>query len=458
MNLPPNSTPNGAPVMPTRFERAAGWTLVGVAAVISFVISYTLEMPHVAQGYFLEVTMLLLAAGFGAAWALGWAEPPRRVTFPFVLIALFGLFACVAVIGAPSPLFALRQLRLPFAGFLYYAFVIALPHRRIVLERATITITLAGALLALYGLLQYFGVEFLSYSELVRKNTVIATIGHPNFLSSVLGPLVFISAALAFGRRGAWMKAGLPLAVLLLWCILLARTRAIWLGIIVGTVVLLLIAGRVALLGKAHRRLASRLVLACAIALGALVGFLAVVLPLAGRPVDLTERLGSQREIKSRFFYWMAAIDMGAERPVFGRGVGSFDPAFWDYTLAHQRSDMGAYFEDVIPAISGSNPEHVHNEYLEVLSEQGWAGLLPLLAFVVFFLQFGYLRLVREPDPREMFRQAAIYAALVVILVDALLSFPWRLPVSLVVSAIVFAWVYEFIYGRPAPAAIAPSA
>ena len=119
---------------------------------------------------------------------------------------------------------------------------------------------------------------------------------------------------------------------------------------------------------------------------------------------------------------------------------------------------MGAYFEDVIPAISGSNPEHVHNEYLEVLSEQGWAGLLPLLAFVVFFLQFGYLRLVREPDPREMFRQAAIYAALVVILVDALLSFPWRLPVSLVVSAIVFAWVYEFIYGRPAPAAIAPSA
>jgi O-antigen ligase len=113
---------------------------------------------------------------------------------------------------------------------------------------------------------------------------------------------------------------------------------------------------------------------------------------------------------------------------------------------------MGPYYYDVLPAISGTNPGHVHNEYLEVWCEQGLVGLVALTALVGFFLLFGYLCMMREKDPARAYFQMAILCAFILILVDAMLSFPWRLPVSLIVTMVVLAWLYEFIYTEPAEA------
>jgi O-antigen ligase len=123
-----------------------------------------------------------------------------------------------------------------------------------------------------------------------------------------------------------------------------------------------------------------------------------------------------------------------------------FDPHFWTYTLQHQKTPMGTYYYDILPAVSGTNPGHVHNEYLEVYCEQGLVGLVALVALMGFFLFYGYLRLMRESDPSRAFYLLALMGALALTLVDAAFGFPWRLPVSIIVVSIVLAMLYDRIY------------
>jgi O-antigen ligase len=110
----------------------------------------------------------------------------------------------------------------------------------------------------------------------------------------------------------------------------------------------------------------------------------------------------------------------------------------------------------MLHSISGRIPEHVHNEYLEVFAEQGFVGLILLTALLAYFAWFGALAILREPSPALALQNVAVYGAFIVMLVDAVFSFPWRLPVSLIVFMIVLAWMHETIYPQPAPETPAP--
>ena len=181
-----------------------------------------------------------------------------------------------------------------------------------------------------------------------------------------------------------------------------------------------------------------------------------VVLPAFHAGIDLKERIISDKEIKSRIFYWRAALDLSLQHRVLGMGYAMFDPHFWDYALEQQNTESGPFYYDVLPAISGRTPGHVHNEYLEVLAEQGFAGFIPLSALLIFFLLFGYFGIMARDDPRSAMQSVAIYASFVTILIDAMFAFPWRLPVSLIVFMIVMAWLYETIYPSDGPDSVMP--
>jgi O-antigen ligase len=177
------------------------------------------------------------------------------------------------------------------------------------------------------------------------------------------------------------------------------------------------------------------------------------VLPGAGRDVDMQRRIASSQEAKARVYYWRAAIDLAAQKKFFGQGYAMFDPLFWDYALAHQKQPDGVYYYDVLPAVTGRTPGHVHNEYLEVLAEEGWFGLGALAALLCFFLFFGVWVVLNQPTQRRALYGAALYGALVSILVDAMFGFPWRLPVSLMVFMVVLAGLYDLIYPQEDEAA-----
>ncbi|HOE94988.1 MAG TPA: O-antigen ligase [Candidatus Sumerlaeota bacterium] len=427
--------------------RLTGWWLPFVGAVTPLVVITTLVRPYVGQSAFFEVATMLALFVSALALAVGVWRPPLRPTVPIVLLLLLGVFIGLSLTASQSPLFSLKHLLLPFSGVVYFALIIGHPLRRAILNRLGLGLIAVGGLLAIYGILQYNGIEFLPFSEQVRKNRVIATIGHPNYLASVLGPIVFVTLGYVIERRTpAWILGGLLLVFVILTCILMAQTRGVWLGLVIGFLVLVLVTLRYCLKYRVGIHIIRGFAVSGMLLIGGLTIMLFIFLPRLNEEFDLRERITAVYQIKSRLYYWRAAIDMARAKPWFGQGPAMFDPLFWIYALEQQKSELGPYYRDVIPAISETTPGHTHNEYLQVYAENGTLGLSALVAFLAFFIYFGYFAIMRQRQADRALQGAAMYGALLMILADAMFAFPWRLPVSLIVFIYVLAWHYDEIH------------
>lgn len=440
-------------------ERVLAWLIPAVVAITPFVLVYTLERPNLGQGYFLQLAVMGLLALHGALLLGGVRRLPRGLNLPGGLLLANLALLGVAVFGSGTAFYSLKKVLLPLSGLALCAMIVLSPLRGVILRRVGLTLVGVTLLMAVYGVLQYFGVEFLPYSSEVQKNTVIATIGHPNYLASVLGPMVFVTIAVLLTRRGKLrMELVGAACTLILFCVYLARTRAVWLGLGAGFGLLGWL-----VMSHAMRRAPGDWLRSVARWMGALLLSLLgviLVLPFTGRSVDLLERLTSSAEIKSRFIYWNAAIDMSLNSPLLGQGYARFDPGFWDYVLEQRKNPAAPNLDAYMESIANRTPEHVHNEYLEVMAEQGMPALLALLALLGFLVFFGARAVAREVDVQRQFAGWALLAAMVCMLVDAFFSFPWRLPVSLLVFAYVVAALYDRIYpqseGLEAPASVVP--
>ena len=431
------------------YDRLMGAALPAIVGLTPFVI-YGLERPDIGQARFFQAATLLLTISLGLAWLVGWRPFPGRVTFAAALIILNITSVAVSFSNSRDVLFSLKKYLLPLCGYLFFMSLALHPRRRLVLERIGLVLLPLGGLLALYGTLQYFEIDFYPWLPEVQKNKVIATIGHPNFLASVLGPITFFALGMIFVRRNVrWVLGGGLLIFLILGCMLLARTRGVWLGMVVGLALMFCLLIRYGLKHRVGLRLVRGLIVGATLLIISLSVALFVVLPRLGEVINFRDRIASTYEIKSRFFYWRAAVELAMEKRYTGQGYAMFQPIFWDYTLRQQQSETGPFYYDFMTAISGRNPHHVHNEYLEVFSEQGIPGLALQMALLLFFLYFGYFAIMRQPDPKRALRCIPVYSAYVMILIDAVFSFPWRLPVSLIIFMVVLAWLYDEIYPQP---------
>lgn len=433
-----------------RYDRSMSRLLPLLVALTPFIVIPAYAEPNRGQAYYLILASLLTTVGLGIAWTCAWRPLPRRITAPGWLFLILAIASVISIQSSPVPLFSLREAMLPLCGFLLFALFVSQPNRRQVLDWTTGLLAGVAILLGVYGILQFFGFEFLPYERIFAEHErfrVVATIGHPNYLGSALGPIVFMLLALFLRAKRLWIRSLIGVGMfLVLLCLAMARTRAVWLGILIGMSVIFLVAVRYCFRQRIGMRAVSLLgavFLVEFVMLGAIVLFL---LPALDAPIDLKERILSSYEIRSRLYYWKAALELGFSRAFFGNGIGMFDPMFWNYALHHMQTEMGAYYYDVLPAIAGGSPGHVHNEYLEIFCEQGYVGLMSVLAIFVFFLHFGYLSLMRNPHPREVFPRICLFGALVMTLIDAVFGFPWRLPVSLAVVVVVLAWQYDLIY------------
>lgn len=432
------------------FDRLMGWLLLAIVAATPFAIVTNLGRPTPGQAFFFQAATLGALALVGVGWMTGRRALPQRPTFGVWLVLLNGAAVLLSLGASSQWLFSLKQALLPICGFIFFGLLVAQPRRRRLLGRILKVLVIVGAVEGGIGLLQHLGVDPVNFRS-HEKNMVMGTLGHPNFLASLLGPVLFIVLGLALTRPGvAWKAAGGALAFLILLCVTLAQTRGMWLGLVLGLLAMALLGARYSVRrGLGLRWMAGLAVGALVIAAG--LGIVVFrVLPNYNRGVDMERRVTSSYEVKSRFFYWRAAVDMAMAKKLFGQGYGMFDPQFWSYNLELQKSPLGQYYYDVLPTVTGTTPGHVHNEYLEVLAEEGLAGLLALAGLLGFFLCFGYWAIMAQPDAALGLRGAALYGACVTCLVDAVFGFPWRLPVSLLVFVVLLALLYDLIYPQEA--------
>ena len=239
-------------------------------------------------------------------------------------------------------------------------------------ERIMWGVVVSGAIVSVYGIVQYSGHGFLFPMEgesfrLNYEQRSFSTLGHPNLFGGFTVVAIFMCLGLFLGcERG---PEGLSRRLLLggamgimVAALLMSKSRGAWIGFACG-------AGTVMLMnvGWIIRRI-------WALAAGAVV--MAALLYFA-LPDWVGERLTSGAAVRSRLVIWDGALAMVGDSPLFGKGIGLFRVYFPEY----RNNDYWLKGVD-------QNVGHAHNEFLEVMSEMGILGLGAFLGILaLFFVQ-----------------------------------------------------------------------
>jgi tetratricopeptide (TPR) repeat protein/O-antigen ligase len=242
-----------------------------------------------------------------------------------------------------------------------------------------------GFLSSVYGIMQYFGMEFL-WPKVLNPygGRSVSTFGNPNFMSSyqvMMIPLAIVYYLTAKNRGHRVVYAAILLALEAgLFCSL---TRSSWVGAVAAAVPLIF--------SKKIRRHASENMEFHGLLVSAMV-MIAVFWPqsnIGGYTSSLFGRLGEIKHIfeenypyspwYQRVLIWMCAWTMGAENPILGKGFGLFE-LFYPFYQGHYL-DLFDFFRNMRTHANNS-----HNEILEVWAQTGIAGLGVLFwTWVVFF-------------------------------------------------------------------------
>ncbi len=363
---------------------------------------------------------LLLVTAPWAARAIAGYFPFRRTRFDGLLL-LFLLSAFVAAWVAPVPDLAWPKFWLMVGGlFLFYALA-GQPAEHI--WPIVLGAGLFGALISLYFLLTHdwsalpAKVESLNRAALRWSGLRPAFLGeahalHPNVaggLMAMTAPFL-LGAGIRAGHKQRWLTAGVVAiaSIVLLIGLIFTTSRGAWLALSGGLIAWLLwLAARP--LGRRlylSRRLALALELLIVLGLG-----LSASLLLPGGPLSLLERLPGPESTGSRLEISQQAVDLMADFPWTGAGLGAFDGLYSTY----------------IRVIPQHYLIHSHNLFLDVGVEQGVLGLILLLAILA--VCFWLLSDPRHAQPNGRVRSlslvcGALFSSLTVLCLHGVVEDP----------------------------------
>jgi tetratricopeptide (TPR) repeat protein len=285
--------------------------------------------------------------------------------------------------------------------------------------RLLLTVYWAGWIAAVYGILQYFGVEFI-WPKVLNPfgGRSVSTFGNPNFLSSYLvliSPLAFVSylQAKTAPRRSIYLL----FLVTDFTALLCTLTRSSWAGFFVAMAVVLVLAGMYARDYFAARKKQILIPLA-------VFALLVVCMPrstVGGYNPSVLQRLAETQEATTTYYgswhqrrlIWSCAWQMVNERPVLGKGWGCFELFYPSYQGRHLF--MPAYHA------FRTHANNAHNEVLEIWSQTGTAGLGVYLWLLVTIVGYG-LFLVRNLRDEKRLLAIGLLASLAGMWVDNLLN------------------------------------
>ena len=256
------------------------------------------------------------------------------------------------------------------------------------LKRFVYTTLIIGAVLIVYGNIQYLGLDPFPYNNAYTANAPIGTFGNSNFQSAFMGLIATVAFAMALNAAFAiQVRIGLAL---------------MGFGAIVGIYETLsdqgylnLIAG-VGVVAMVWLFMSKRKVIGLAVAgLGVMGGGLVFLALINQGP--LAQYIYNS-SIIARGYYWKAALKMLTDHPVFGVGMDG-------YINWYRRSRPADYFENGFLSYSDS----AHNVYLDIASSGGFA-LLAIYIAIAGMVILSIVRVVQRTDGFDPFFVAIVGA------------------------------------------------
>lgn len=195
-----------------------------------------------------------------------------------------------------------------------------------------------------------------------RRNRRLPAVPVFGLALSGLASLVILMALLASWSRGAWLGIGVATLVMLF-----ALPKRIWNGVMLAGLIVVIFA-----LVWAVDLLPSSIVSRLTTTATELVSFSDV------RGVNIYP---SNYAVIERLAHWQAATNMAAAAPLFGLGLGSYEVVYEDYRLINWKEALG----------------HAHNQYLNLLAETGFVGVVAYCLFWLIILRLTWATR-RHPD------------------------------------------------------------
>ena len=325
--------------------------------------AHALFLPMSIAG--MQVSLAACGAAFAVAVALGWRDAERlTLDRPALLFAL----ACVASLAlSTAPLAGVREATSfrALAGYLLVSRALRLAGVSRALPRALALYLGVAAAAALLGVAQFrTGFDLLAAFGLRAPVQSLApdvpgrfsaigffdsrlTLAHVLVVPLCLGAALLAGRAVR-GRAAAWTALA---TALLAAGEALTFARTAWLGALAGLAAMALVAGRGA-------RIVLALGLACAVALAAASP------AVRARAAGMLSSDDSSHA--TRRYIWSRAVEVVADHPLFGAGVGGYPAA------------AAPHFAEVREVYS-AEPTWAHDTWLTVLAETGPVGLCAYL-------------------------------------------------------------------------------
>lgn len=270
---------------------------------------------------------------------------------------------------------------------------------------------------AVYGIAQYFGVEWIWPKALNPYGSrPVSTFGNPNFLSSYLVLVIPVMVGDYLFR-----STGLPRVILLAGiltntgALLATLTRSSWMGLLAAIAMVFIFVHDL----EALKTKASKWFVLLLVGLGLLIVFW----PRSGGHVysaTVVSRFAEAKDFKKnnygpvwqRLLIWSSAWMMVVDHPLAGKGWGCFE-LFYPFYQGRQLFTEGFQLR--------THANNAHNEILEYASQIGMIGVgLVAWVWVVFFRTAWSIR--RRLDERWRPLMAGMVGGVAGMLVDNLLN------------------------------------
>jgi ABC-type multidrug transport system fused ATPase/permease subunit len=406
-------------------------------SMIPFTVAFLFPRPTVSQTFYFEISVISLAIIIAALHII-FGVRVKALGHPLCFPALlFGFFILLSCLFARSPLHSLRESLFPLSCIIFFLLVANAQLTVRDLSKIIWILLGVGALLALYGILQYYGIDIqlatsrgeLGYEEQrkIGKFAVLSLAGHPNFLSTYLAGILLMSVPVLFFKSpGAPRIIGTIALCIVAYCIFLSGVRGAWLGLFVVGLVLGL--GGI-LRGPSAKRI--RVLLAClGIAFIILMILFSVPNPIITPRYNVFERIKDKQALLSRAYGYHLASNMLKQHMLAGTGYRSFTDTFWDVVSEFQRDPENAIYQDILNFLQGTPPGYIHNEYLEIGTGMGLGGIASFFLILAVFFTWNSRRLKEISVQRPAVLYAFLAGGVMFYVIDSLPSFPLDLPLS----------------------------
>ena len=336
----------------------------------------------------------------------------RMVNCPLNLpILTYLAWAMVSTLWAVNKFAALEVVILQIALAALY-FIILNNTRNT--ETFITVMVITGSIVSIYGILQYMGIDFTT----PKAAPLVSTLGNVNFTGEYLMMIIPLSAAMIFqqsrhlrGRRQKTMIIVFGVFTILMFIhLLLTKSRAAWVGLIGGGIVLFFINPV-----KKHR-----LKFLFYLALVTIVALSVIYVSSGGsdffsiknEAISIFDTRGSS--ILFRFFVWKSTFRMIRENPINGVGAGNFKIIYPLYRSPEEHDISGG---DI-------RVEKAHNDYLGITSELGLIGFgIFVWLLVTVFKVFKGLR-------NQPILATGLLVSVISMLVAAVFGFPFHTPAT----------------------------